>query len=133
MNAPGIQNKTCRLSRAVHALALALLLCVQAGCRAPEQTATVQPTLLVDAPPVTATSAPTAAPTRSRSTPTLVPLVTRTRAPTITPAPTQVPGSVRCTTAQPAGTEGPVWDIEVAPDGAVWVGGRIMATEDKEW
>ena len=118
-------------------MALALLLCILVGCRAPEQTATVQPTLPVDAPPVTATVPPTAAPTRPRPTPTLVPLVTRTRAPTITPAPTRVPGSVRCTTAQPPGTEGPVWDIEIAPDGAVWVvafrGVARLHPARKEW
>ena len=110
-------------------MALALFLCIQVGCRAPEQAATVQPTLPVDALPATATvpslplrtGPPTVAPTRPRATSTLVPLVTRTRAPTITPAPTRVPGSLRCTTVQPAGTEGPVWDIEVAPDGTVWV------------
>ena len=86
---------------------------------------------------MTATIRPTAAPTRPRSTPTLVPLVTRTRAPTITPAPTRVPGAVRCTTDQPAGTEGPVWDIEVAPDGAVWVvtfhGLARLHPARKEW
>jgi ligand-binding sensor domain-containing protein len=37
--------------------------------------------------------------------------------PTLTP----IPGSATCTTYQPPGTEGPIWDVEVAPYGKVWV------------
>ena len=53
------------------------------------------------------------------------------------PVPTRVPESVRCTTYQPPGTEGPIWDIEVAPDGTVWVaafrGVARLHPARKEW
>ena len=102
-------------------MALFLFVLVLVGCGGAEDTPTAPPTLLASTPPRTTTIPPTSAPTRARTTPTLVPLVTRTRAPTSIPVPTRVPGLVRCTTYQPPGTEGPVWDIEVAPDGAVWL------------
>jgi TolB protein len=59
-------------------------------------------------------SSPTSTPT-----PTLVP--TLTPRPTLTPSPTLLPGSAVCTNFQPEGTEGPIWDIEVASDGTVWL------------
>ena len=102
-------------------IGLALCLLLLAGCGAPVSTATPWPTVPASIPSITATIPPTAVPTQPRPTSTLVPLVTRTRAPTATSAPTRVPGSARCTSYQPTGTEGPAWDIEVAPDGAVWV------------
>ncbi|MEJ2736326.1 MAG: hypothetical protein P8189_22625 [Anaerolineae bacterium] len=123
-------------------LGLVLVLLFIAGCGAPLATPTSSPTdagLLVTPvegrmrpPPalrstsvmakaaptqaVVSTVAPASSPT---STPTLVPTVTR--GPTSTPSPTLPSGSATCTSFQPQGTEGPIWDIAVAPDGAVWL------------
>ena len=117
-------------------IGLTLFLLVLAGCGAPAVTVTPPPLPANTLPPSAAVQ-PTSAPTRPRATATLVPLVTRTQVPTFTPAPTRVPESVRCTTYQPPGTEGPIWDIEVAPDGTVWVAAfRGMARlhpARKEW
>jgi Tol biopolymer transport system component/streptogramin lyase len=52
-------------------------------------------------------------------TSTLVPTLTPT--PTLPPSPTLLAGSGACTSFQPEGTEGPIWDIAVASDGTVWV------------
>jgi Tol biopolymer transport system component/streptogramin lyase len=52
-------------------------------------------------------------------TSTLVP--TLTPRPTLTPSPALPPGSAVCASFQPAGTEGPVWDIAIAFDGTVWL------------
>ena len=41
--------------------------------------------------------------------------------PSFTPSPTLLPGSSVCTSSQPEGTEGPIWDIAVASDGTVWL------------
>jgi len=116
-------------------LGLALVLLVLAGCGGPAGTAT--PLLATSTPAVIVTLPPTDAPALPAVTPTLVPLVTRTPAPTLTPVPTRVPESVRCTTYQPPGTEGPIWDIEVAPDGTVWVaafrGVARLHPARKEW
>ena len=118
-------------------MGLVLLVLVLAGCGVAEGTPTEPPALPTAALPMIATIPPTAAPTQPRATPTLVPLVTRTRAPTLTPVPTRVPGWVRCITHQPRGTEGPIWDIEVAPDGTVWVvafrGVARLHPARKEW
>jgi ligand-binding sensor domain-containing protein len=114
-------TKGVHLIRPGVGLALALVLLTLVGCGAPTATPTPLPVAATSAPPPAATLPPTDAPTRPAVTPTLVPLVTRTRVPTLTPAPTRVPESARCTTYQPPGTEGPIWDIEVAPDGTVWV------------
>jgi len=121
-------------------MGLALFLLVLAGCGAPARTATPVPATPVMMPTL---PSPTSAPTRPASTPTrtspptLVPLVTRTPVPTLAPVPTRVPESVRCTTYQPPGTEGPIWDIEVAPDGTVWIaafrGVARLHPARKEW
>ncbi len=112
------------------------------GCGAPAVTPTPLPTdagLLVTSaagrmrppPALRSTSAMAeAAPTQaavskaapgssSTSTSTLVP--TLTQGPTSTPSPTPLPGSATCTSFQPEGTEGPIWDIAVASDGTAWV------------
>ena len=118
-------------------LGLALVMLLLAGCGAPAGTATPPPMSPDSIPSATATIQATAAPTRPRPTPTLVPLVTRTPVPTVSTAPTRVPASVRCTTFQPPGTEGPIWDIEIAPDGTVWIvafrGVARLHPARKEW
>ena len=96
----------------------ALLLLLLAACSQPATVATLPAPTATSPPP---TSAPTRTPTRPAPTATLVPLVTRTPLPTLTPVPTRVPAFARCMTWQPEGTEGPIWDIEIAPDGTVWV------------
>jgi ligand-binding sensor domain-containing protein len=112
---------------------LALATCGQAQGTAtlPPATATLPPTAPLDTP------GPTSTPTQPRPTATWVPLVTRTPVPEPTTGPTRVPESARCTTYQPAGTEGPIWDIAIAPDGAVWVaalrGVSRLHPQRKEW
>ncbi|MFN2229460.1 MAG: hypothetical protein ACK2VA_06805 [Anaerolineae bacterium] len=107
-----------------------LLLLVMAACGQPP----------VSAVPATATNTlppPTIRPNTPGPSPTWVPVVTRTPLPELTAPPTRAPQSARCTTYQPAGTEGPIWDIEVAPDGAVWVaayrGVSRFHPQRKEW
>jgi len=132
-----MEASTRRLTLLRYAMALVLL--ALAACGSPTGTAappTVTSTLplplaLLDTP------GPSATPTQRPPTATWVPLVTRTPRPEPTGAPTRVPQSARCTTYQPAGTEGPIWDIEVAPDGAVWVaayrGVSRLHPQRKEW
>jgi Tol biopolymer transport system component len=120
-------------------ISLVLVLLFTVGCAVPAATPTPPPTdagLLVTPaggrmrppPALRGTSAvaevsptPLAAPPSQMptSTPTLVP--TLTPRPTLTPSPTLLPGSGACTNFQPEGTEGPIWDIAVASDGAVWL------------
>jgi frataxin-like iron-binding protein CyaY len=118
---------------------MALILLALVSCASPPGTAAPSSAISTLPPPTAPvdTPGPTAAPTQRRPTATWVPLVTRTPRPEPTPAPTRAPQSARCTTYQPAGTDGPIWDIEVAPDGAVWVaayrGVSRLHPQRKEW
>jgi ligand-binding sensor domain-containing protein len=123
----------------LHRYATVLLLLAPAACGPPSGTAT-SPTATATPPPPTAppdTPGPSPTPTQPRPTATWVPLVTRTPRPEPTAGPTRVPESVRCTTYQPAGTEGPIWDVELAPNGALWVaafrGVSRLHPQRKEW
>lgn len=109
-----------RLRQGIGLLLVAVMLLVTA-CGGQAGTATRLPATATLVP-ATLSPTPTAGPpTEPAPTATWVPLVTRTPRPTLTPVSTRAPQVARCTTYRPAGTEGPIWDVEVAPDGTVWV------------